>query len=88
MRSKTYEVKESILRFTIYQHKVWPDMAISMVTPIASERMITVQDWKRYICCQKGNDCRKQVVEVFAVPPGLLPFVVAFEAPCVPDFTH
>jgi hypothetical protein len=86
--SETHQVKKVGLCLAINKHEVRLEVAISMVAPFTCQRMVTVQDWKGYICDQKGNDGRNQVVEVLAVPPGLLPFVVALEAAGVPDFTH
>ncbi len=56
MRAKSNELQHSIIRFTVNQHQVWLDVAIPVILPIASQRVVALLLGQRLVVRQILND--------------------------------
>jgi hypothetical protein len=66
MRAEAHEFQTVRVRLPVNQHQVRPDMAVAVIFPLASERMIDVALRKRRIDHQKFEGFPEQRVQFLA----------------------
>jgi len=79
MRAETNELQHSLVRFSINQHQVGLDVTITVILPVAGQRVVVVPLGQRLVIRQRRDDgneiaCQRLPIRTFG-----LALVVAFE---------
>lgn len=88
MGAETDEIKARTIRFAINQDEIRPDMAVAVIGPFATERMVEIPSRQRVIICQYRDGFQQRRIEVPTVPSGFLAAVIALKAASVPNIPH
>ncbi|WP_425285514.1 hypothetical protein [Azotobacter beijerinckii] len=64
VRAKAYELQPLGILLPVDQHQVRLDVAVALVFPVASQRMVTVSRLQRLVIRQKLHHRKKAFVEI------------------------
>src|SRR5437764_11689191 len=88
VRAETDKLKARVVRLAVDQDQVGPNVAIAVVAPVATERVIEIPPRQRFIRRQHRHGLQQRGIEKLAVPSGFLPLVVAPETARMPNGPH
>ena len=88
MRTQAHELQHHITRFSVDQHKVKPDVTISMVFPFASQRMVAMLLGRRLVTGQGLHYLDEIVFQRYPILAFGFALVVTFEPIGVFNLSH
>ena len=80
LRAEPDKLKTRIVRLSVDQDEVGADVAVAVIAPLATERVIEIAARQRLVLRQHGDGFEQGGIEALAVPSGFLAPVVAAEA--------
>ena len=79
VRSKAHELEGVVVRLSIDQHKIRPDVAVSMVGPVSRQRVIPKIQRQRRVGCKQSQYVDQQCVQKLTKLARFFPLVIALE---------
>lgn len=88
MRTEPHQIEVRIVRLSIDENEVGPDMAVPVIAPFAGQRMIEVSARQRNVRHEQPDDLGECSIKLLAVPSRLFALVVALEAIGISNCPH
>jgi hypothetical protein len=88
VRAEPDKLQTRIVRLAVDQDEVWPDVAVAMIVPLATERMIEIAARQWFVLRQHRDGFEQGGIEALAVPCGFLASLVAAKAAGVFNNPH
>ena len=88
MGAKPDELQEICSHEPIDQHQVWAQMAIAMVVPLATQRMIVKAGAQEEIAREPDDNAGKLIQQHLSVPPSHLTLEVFLESSELTNCPH
>jgi len=81
MRTETHKLQHCVIRFSVDQHQVGFDVAVTVVFPVAGQRMVAMLLGQRLVVGQRLHDRHEVIRQRFAVRTFGLAFQITLELP-------
>ena len=88
VRAQSHQLQTSLVGQAIYQHQVWPDVAIAVVFPVTRKTMITVARFQSSVIGKGHNHSSEISLQGEAVLPFGFALEVPFELACAFNRPH
>jgi len=73
MRAKAHKFETFVIRLTVDENEVRPDVAVAVIVPFAGQWVIEIPVRQRCVGGEQVDDLHQLGVQLLAVPAGFLP---------------
>ena len=88
MGTKAHQVEISFVWFAVNQDEIGPDVAIAVIGPFTTKRVVGICDGEPHVIGQEVDSFHQSGIQYFPMPPCFFPFIVVFELLGVSNLSH